>query len=83
MPRRAANAPANEREDARFVRVATTRVNSILQSFKQLGTLGNPKVYKSTTEQRSQIAAALNGGLTRAMESMNKGGETTPEFKLK
>jgi hypothetical protein len=83
MPRKPANVPANEKEDARFVRVATSRVNAILQSFKQLGTLGNVKQYKSSQEQRVQIATALQGGLTRAMESMNKGGETTPEFKLK
>lgn len=83
MPRKAANVPANEKDDARFIRVATSRVNAMLQSLKQLGTLGNPKLYKSTQEQRSQISQALTGGLTRAMESMNKGGETTPEFKLK
>jgi hypothetical protein len=83
MPRKATNVPANETDVARFVRVATSRVNAILQSFKQLGTLGNVKMYKSTKEQRDQISSALNGGLTRAMESMNKGGEATPEFKLK
>jgi hypothetical protein len=83
MPRKAANVPANEKEDARFIRVATSRVNSMLQSLKQLGTLGNPKMYKSTKEQRDQIQTALTGALTRCMESMNKGGEVTPEFKLK
>jgi hypothetical protein len=83
MPRKPANVPANEKMDAKFVRVAQGRVNQILQSLKQLGTLGNQKVYTSTIEQRKQIAEALKLGLERSMETLNKGGEPQQDFKLK
>jgi hypothetical protein len=83
MPRRAQNVPANEKPEARFVRVATSRVNSILTSLKQLGTLGNPKVYSSSLDQRKQIGEALKAALERSIDSLHKGGETVQEFKLK
>jgi hypothetical protein len=83
MPRKAQNVPANEKADARFVRVATSRVNSMLTQLKQLGTLGNPKLYTSTTDQRKQIGEALKGALERSLDTLNKGGETVQEFKLK
>ncbi len=83
MPRKRTNIPANETPEQRFVRVANERVNRLLTGLKQLGTLGNPSQYKSKTEQRSQIGDALKASLERAMDSMNKGGEVTPEFKLK
>ena len=83
MPRKAANVPANEKPEARFVRVATSRVNSLLTSLKQLGSLGNPKVYTSSPDQRKQIGEALKGAMERALDTLNKGGETVQEFKLK
>jgi hypothetical protein len=82
MPRKAQNVPANEKSDARFKRVATSRVNSLLQGFKQLGSLGNPKTYESKPEQRNQIKEALTKGLERALDTLNKGGETPQDFKL-
>jgi hypothetical protein len=83
MPRKSQNIPANEKEDARFIRVVNGRVNAILQQLKQLGTLGNPKLYKSSKEQRDQINTALSAALNRSMDTLNKGGEVVPEFKLK
>lgn len=83
MPRKAQNVPANEKPDARFLRVAQTRVNSLLTSFKQLGAMGNPKLYTSTEMQRKQLSDALHAGLERALDSLNKGGETPQEFSFK
>jgi hypothetical protein len=83
MPRRAQNVPANEKPEARFARVATSRVNVILTSLKQLGTLGNPKMYTSSPDQRKQIGEALKAALERSVDTLNKGGETVQEFKLK
>jgi hypothetical protein len=82
MPRKAQNVPANEKTDARFIRVATSRVNSLLQGLKQLGSLGNPKQYESKPEQRKQISDALHAGLDQALDTLNKGGATPQEFKL-
>lgn len=83
MPRAKKNIPANETPEARFVRVAQDRVSRLLTQLKQLGGLGNPSQYKSKAEHRAQIKDALQGALDRAVEAMGKGGETTPEFKLK
>jgi hypothetical protein len=82
MPRKAANVPANEKADARFQRVAQVRVNAILTSLKHLGTLGNPKMYESSAMLRKQLADALHAGLDQALDSLNKGGLTTQEFKF-
>lgn len=83
MPRKKANVPANETPEARFIRVANDRVSRLLTSIKQLARLGNPSEYKSKAEHRAQIQEALETALKRSMESMNKGGETQQEFKLK
>jgi hypothetical protein len=83
MPRKAKNIPANETPEAKFIRVATDRVNRLLTALKQLGALGNTSQYGSKIEQRNQIKEALTTALTRSMEALNKGGETAPEFKLK
>ena len=80
MPRTAQNIPANESPNARFARLATHRVNTILRSFKQLGQLGG-KAYTSTPDQRKKIESALTEGLTRALSAMAK-GETVQDFKL-
>jgi hypothetical protein len=82
MPRSKQNIPANESNAARFTRVATQRVNSILTSFKQLGSLGNTNTYTSTPDQRKQIQSALTTALDQAMQAMAR-GEAVQEFKLK
>jgi hypothetical protein len=82
MPRKAQNIPANEKTDARFMRVAQIRVNAILSSYKRLGTLGDPKIYESTPMLRKQLAEALHAGLEQALDSLNKGGATVQEFKF-
>jgi hypothetical protein len=82
MPRSKQSIPANETNDKRFARVATQRVNSILTSLKQLGSLGNPNNYTSNPEQRKQIQTALTNALEASMQAMAR-GESVQEFKLK
>lgn len=82
MPRKAQNIPANETAAQRFARLATQKVNAVLTALKGIGGLGNTKQYTSTKEQREKVQAALENGVKRAMETLNKGGETPQEFKL-
>jgi len=82
MPRKAQLIPANEKPADRFLRVASHRVNSLLTQLKQLGTLGNPKMYTSDPELRKQIGDALKAALDRSLDTLNKGGETVQEFKF-
>jgi hypothetical protein len=82
MPRKAQNIPANENAAQRFTRLANQKVNSVLTSLKGIGGLGNAKQYTSTKEQREKIQTALENGVKRAMETMNRGGESAQDFKL-
>jgi hypothetical protein len=82
MPRKAANVPANENNTQRFVRLANQKVNSVLTQLKSIGGLGNTKLYTSTPEQRKKIQEVLTGAVSRTMDSMNRGGEATQDFKV-
>ena len=82
MARPKQNIPANENATQRFATVATVRVNVILKDFHQLSKLGDSKLYASSPEQRSKIKTTLETALTRALQILERGGETSPGFKL-
>ena len=81
MPRKAANIPANENAQQRFVRLANQRVNNVLTNLKALGNLSGPN-YVSTPEYRKQIETFLTEATAKAVAAMaNKDG--VQEFRLK
>jgi len=79
--KRKSNIPANETPEARFVRVATVKVNSIIRGMKTLSRLNGTKA-KSTEAQRAAIEKAITEALTDTMSALKGNKVAAGGFKL-
>lgn len=77
MVKKKSHIPPNETPEARFVRVATTKVNAILRNLKTLSRLKG-----STPTQRKAIDDALMAGLRDTVASLAGNKVETGGFKL-
>ncbi len=57
--KRESKVPEGETKQAKFVRLATARVNKVRKALDQIGLLGGPS-YESTDDQRNKISEAIN-----------------------
>lgn len=55
---RVSRVPENETKQAKFIRLATARVNKVRKALDQIGLLGGA-AYESTDDQRNKISEAI------------------------
>lgn len=79
--RKPSSIPANETPEARFARVATIKVNSLIRNFRSLARLTGKKA-KSSDVQRKAIKDALQAAFNDSMESLEGKKTTASGFKL-
>lgn len=65
-------APENENKEAKFKRLAKSRVNNVLKGLDLISNLSNKSNYSYTEEDVSKILRALKDGLTGVEESFSK-----------
>jgi hypothetical protein len=65
-------APENENKEAKFKRLAKSRVNNVLKGLDLISNLSNKSNYSYTEEDVSKILRALKDGLTSVEESFSK-----------
>ncbi len=73
--------PAEETAEAKFVRLATMRVNRALKDMALIGNLGSSQ-YGKTDAQVDKIETALVGGLTASIDRLRKVKGSAPKFSL-
>ena len=74
MPRKAKD--PNETREQTFLRLATTRVNKVINDIRLIGNLGS---YPSTLQQRTQMLSAIHDALSDVEYRL--GGEKKVEKK--
>jgi hypothetical protein len=74
--------PEDETKDAKFKRLATKRVKSILKNITVLGNLGNKNTYGYTDVQIETIFTAIEKATSGAKSKFAKAEEKTKEFHI-
>jgi hypothetical protein len=72
MPRTAA--PANEDDRAKFVRLATNRVNTAIRKIRLIGNLSNRSNYSYTDKDVAKIFKALRAQLDECQAKFSSNG---------
>lgn len=81
MTKKKSVVPSNETPEARFIRVATLKTNSVLKALKSLSRLTGKKAV-STVAQREAIGKAIFEAYGETMKSLAGQKPETAGFKL-
>lgn len=80
MAKKKSNIPTNETGEARFIRVALLKTNSVLKSLKSLSNLRGKRAV-STSAQRLAIQTAIDAAFKDCMSALNGATKETSGFK--
>lgn len=81
MAKKKSNVPTNEAPEARFVRVATVKTNSVIKNLRSLGRLTGKNAI-STAAQRTAIKDAIMAAFEETMKALAGQKTETTGFKL-
>ncbi len=80
VPRKSANIPENETDEARFKRIAAPRIEKCLAALRRLETVGRSPAYEFTTEQANTVMKYLDGGVEKVRTAfVNRVNRREPE----
>jgi len=78
---RTSRVPEGETKQAKFVRLATARVNKVRKALDQIGLLGGPS-YESTDDQRNKISEAIRECMDFNLNRLSKVKMSKDSFRL-
>lgn len=74
----------NETKKEKFIRLAESRINNILEQYRKLGNLSNHRNYEYTENDVKKMFLVLNSSLKNTRNLfLNKGIQKTRLFKFK